>query len=236
MRRAVLRTLHGLVRLGLLLAVRTSAQEIALPPPGSDAWRPLAFPRIERHTRYTPATEDGRPILRAESACAASGLLTPLAADLARTPLLRWRWRVDEALSHAGERTRAGDDFAARVYVAFPFEPAHASVLERARRRLAAAVYGEEMPGTSLTYVWSSREPQGARWPNPFTASARMIVATSGTPRGWVDVEVDLVADFERSFSRAPPPPLFLALMTDSDGACGHARASYGDFRLAPRP
>jgi hypothetical protein len=124
------------------------------------------------------------------------------------------------------------------VYVAFAFEPARAGLLERAQRGLAAALYGEEMPGTSLTYVWASREPRGAEWPNPFTASARMIVATSGAPSsaGWVDVEVDLLADYPRAFGRPAPAPLFLALMTDSDNRCLRARASYADFRLAARP
>jgi hypothetical protein len=221
-----------------LLTRAAAAQELVLPAPGSAAWQPLAFPKIERHTRYTPAREDGTSVLHAESDCSASGLLLPLRdVALARTPRLRWRWRVEEGLAPADERSRAGDDFAARVYVAFVFEPERAGLLERAQRGLAAALYGEEMPGSSLTYVWASREPRGAEWPNPFAASARMIVATSGAPSasGWVGVEADLPADYARAFGRPAPAPLFLALMTDSDNRCLRARASYADFRLAPR-
>ena len=220
----------------LLGAAAASGQERALPPPDSAAWQPLAFPKIERHTRYTSASEDGRPVLRAESECSASGLLLPLSdVELAKTPLLRWSWRVDESLAPADERSRAGDDFAARVYVAFAFEPERASLLERAARGLAAAVYGESLPGNSLDYVWSSHEAVGADWPNPYTASAHMLVAESGTAAGWRDVEVDLLADYARVFSHGAPAPLFLALMTDTDDRCLRARASYADFRLAPR-
>jgi hypothetical protein len=224
--------------LGLLLALAggAGAQELPIPAPGTDGWQALAFPKIERQTRYVSASEDGAALLRAESECSASGLLYPLrGVELARTPILRWRWRVDEALPPADERSQDGDDFAARVYVAFAFEPERAGLLERASRRVAAAVYGEEMPGTSLSYVWVSREPAGARWPNPFTASAQMIAAESGPAGSWRRAEADLLADYERSFGHAAPAPLFLALMTDSDNRCARARASYADFRLAPR-
>jgi len=224
---------------GLLLwaAASAAAQELPIPAPGTAAWQPLAFPKIERHTRYTPASEEGAAVLRAESECSASGLLHPLrGVDLAKTPLLRWRWRVEEGLAPANERRKDGDDFAARVYVTFAFEPERASLLERAAHRLGVAVYGEELPGSSLTYVWASREPVGARWPNPFTGSAQMIVAESGAAPGWRAAEADLLADYERSFAHPAPAPLFLALMTDSDNRCLRARASYADFRLAPRP
>jgi hypothetical protein len=221
-----------------------AAQELPIPAPGSDAWRSLAFPKIERHTRYTTASEDGVRVLHAESECSASGLLHPLrGVDLEKTPLLRWRWRVEEGLAPGDERSRGGDDFAARVYVTFAFEPEGAGFFERAAHSLGTALYGESMPGSSLNYVWSSQAPPGARWRNPYTASSQMIVAASGAASGWREVEVDLLADYERAFSHAAPPPLFLALMTDTDDRCARARASYADFRFAapegvpaPRP
>ena len=47
--------------IGLLasLATAAAAQDVAIPPPGSEAWQPLTFPKIERHTRYT--TRPGQP-------------------------------------------------------------------------------------------------------------------------------------------------------------------------------
>ncbi len=221
--------------LSLLLSVAATVAAQELPIPASE-WQPLAFPKIERHTRYTTASEGGAMLVHAESECSASGLLHPLGdIDLAKTPLLRWRWRVEEGLAPRDERSKSGDDFAARVYLTFAFEPERASLFERAAHQLGSSIYGEQLPGTSLTYVWASREPAGARWPNPFTASAQVIAAASGPPGDWLDVEVDLLADYERSFGHPPPAPLFLALMTDSDGNCGRARASYADFRFAPR-
>ena len=220
----------------LLLSVAATATAEERPIPAS-GWQPLAFPKIERQTRYRMVSEGGAMLVQAESDCSASGLLQPLRdVDLAKTPLLRWRWRVEEGLAPRDERSKGGDDFAARVYLTFAFEPERASLFERAAHQLGSSVYGKQIPGTSLTYVWASREPAGARWPNPFTTSAQMIAAASGPSGDWREAEVDLLADYERSFGHPPPAPHFLALMTDSDGGCGRARASYADFRFAGRP
>jgi hypothetical protein len=180
--------------IGALGAAAASASEVALPAPGGPAWQPLEFSKIPRHTRYELVDAGGA--LRADSQCAASGLLLPLdAVDLRATPRLRWRWKVEKPIGATlDERSKSGDDFAARVYVAFAFEPERAGVWERARRRLGAALYGEDLPGSALNYVWSRGE-----------------------------------------FGAEAPVPLFLALMTDTDGTCAEARAFYADFRLLAR-
>ena len=110
------RALLPALALPLLFGAPAASEERALPAPGSAPWQALAFPKIERHTRYSEAREAGHPVLHAESECSASGLLLPLAdVDLTATPRLGWRWRVDQAVAPPDERSRAGDDFAARV-------------------------------------------------------------------------------------------------------------------------
>ena len=221
--------------IGALSAAALGASEVALPAPGGPAWQPLEFSKIPRHTRYEQV--DAGRALRADSQCAASGLLLPLdAVDLRATPRLRWRWKVERPIDAAvDERSKSGDDFAARVYVAFAFEPARAGVWERARRRLGAALYGENLPGSALNYVWSRSEPAGASWPNPFVPSSLMVSRGGGDLDTWRVEEVDLLADYARLFGAEAPAPLFLALMTDTDGTCAEARAFYADFRLLPR-
>jgi hypothetical protein len=216
-------------------AATASASEVVLPAPGGPAWQPLEFSKIPRHTRYK-VVDEGRA-LRADSRCAASGLLLPLdGVDLRATPRLRWRWKVETPIdASADERSKQGDDFAARVYVAFAFEPERASLWERARRRLGTALHGEDLPGSALNYVWTRAEPAGATWPNPFVASSAMLSRGSGAPEAWRVEEVDLLADYARLFGVEAPAPLFLALMTDTDSTCREARASYADFRLLGR-
>ena len=226
--------LLGTIALAVLLL--GAAEPRSLPPPGADAWEPLTFRSVERETVYAPLADEAG--VRAEARCAASALVLPLPdLDLARTPVLHWRWRVDRALEIEDERSKQGDDFAARVYVMFRFEPEKASLLERARQSLGQRLFGTEMPGTALNFVWSSREDPGALWTSPYVDSSRMIAVASGSADGWRSESVDVVAAYRRAFGEEPPAPLALGIMTDADNACQHAEAAYADFRFAaPSP
>lgn len=231
-----LRDAVRLVLAGLaLLAVRhVSAQEVVLPAPGTDGWRPLLLPRVDRTTTYVPFEVEGVRGVRSKSRCSASALVLPLDdVDLGRTPRLSWRWRVLEALSIEDERVKSGDDFAARVYVTFPFVREGAGVWERMRRRLAESLFGDQVPGSALNYVWSSSEPAGATWDNPFVAQSKMISLGPGPVGRWRDAEIDLRADYLALFGREPPKPSGIAIMTDSDNSCGRASAEFAAFRAS---
>ncbi len=211
-----------------------------LPEPGEEAWVPLTFPSIDRHTRYEVARPEdlpGRRAFRSRADCSASAMVLRLdGVDLARTPRLSWRWRIDEPMDLPGEETRAGDDFAARVYMMFRFEPEHAGMMRRAQQGLGRALYDEELPGVALSFVWASRLSAGRRWRNPFAEDSAMLALRSGRAPDdrWVREDVDLDAEHRRAFGRAPGVPAALAVMTDSDGSCSRAGAGFADFRLLP--
>ncbi len=227
--------LAGLVGLptGLAEASRLRT-DVALP--GSGAWKPLTFRSVERHTHYASVVVEGRPAFRADSECAASALVVPVdTATLRETPILRWRWKVEQPLDIEDERSRDGDDFAARVYILFRFQPEKASFYERARRSVGEALYGQEIPGNALNYVWSSRIERGASWPNPFSEQARMLSLGPGTGPGWRHEQVDVVADYRAQFGADPPEPIGLAIMTDSDNSCARARALFAGFHFVAR-
>lgn len=241
MRRA--RLLPGMALVApLLLAVSHAGESAAQRLPGwtEDGWKPFEFGNIERHTRYTTVDGGSEGVwLRAESDCAASARILALTdRDLHKTPLLAWRWRVDEPLRIEDERSKRGDDFAARVYVMFRFQPERASWLERLRHRLGAASYDLEPPGSALSLVWSSREPEGAIWKSPYGDESAMVVVASGARKQtgrWYSERVDLVATYRAAFGAAPPPLLALGVMTDADNTCSRARAGFHDFSLSPR-
>ena len=189
--------------------------------------------RKPRHTVYAPLEEDGVVGVRATSECAASAIYLPVAGvDLTRTPRLAWRWRIERGLEVADERTRRGDDFAARVYVTFRFDPERAPFAERLRYRLARALYGERVWGRALVYAWTSHELAGARWDSPVAAGAKMISLGCGPLPAWATAEVDVAADFAAAFADAPPPLQAVALMTDSDDTCSGATADFADLRF----
>ena len=232
----------GVLALALLLSGVSAGAESAAdhPLPGfdGDGWRPFAFGNIERETRYEVVAGE-TPWLRAESECGASARIVPLPdLDLTERPMLHWRWRVDRGLELEDERAKPGDDFAARVYVMFRFQPERASLFQRLRHRLGSAAYDLEPPGTALSLVWSSREPAGARWKSPYGDESAMRVVASGAGREtgvWYEEAVDIEAVYREAFGTAPPPLLALGVMTDADNSCGRAAAGFADFRFRAR-
>ena len=157
--------------------------------------------------------------------------------DPERWPRLAWRWRILQGLEVPDERVKAGDDFAARVYVLFDFDPARESWLGRAQRRLAEARFGEDLPWETLSYVWASGAERGAEWVSPYTDRAHVVVLQTGSARapaqgGWRQQVVDFRADARRLLGEPLPPLRGIALMTDSDQSCAEASAEFADFRL----
>ena len=222
--------------LAFALLARASAADVALSPPGTDGWKALAFPTIKRQTIYTVARIDDLDAVRAASDCAASALYLPVEhIDLARTPRLHWRWKIERGLQIADERAKTGDDFAARVYVMFRFEAARASLWERMQHALGTRIYGDVIPGNTINYVWSSHQPKGARWTSPYTASSKLMSLGDGPLPLWTEEIVDVAADYTAFFDHELPPLLAVAVMTDSDNTCQRAVAEYADFRFLSR-
>jgi hypothetical protein len=211
--------------------------EIPLSTPGSGDWQPLVFRGVANQTRYTLESFEGMEVAKAESNCGASGLVLRLdAIRLDQMPILSWRWRVDRGLDLLEEQTKAGDDFAARVYIMFEFDKSRASTFQRLRHRLAKLIYGEETPGSALNFVWTSRLPAGTVWDNPFESSAKMIALAQGANKGWRTETVDVVARYRELFRSPAPSPLGLAIMSDSDNSCQRTEAHFADFKFLPPP
>jgi hypothetical protein len=164
-------------------------------------------------TRYSLESTDGRPALRANSSAAASGLFRKVNVDLNKTPILHWSWKVDSILIGADERTRAGDDYPARVYVVFSGGVA----FWRTR---------------AINYVWSNKQPINSNWRNAFTGNARMIAVQSGSERvaEWVEERRDVLADYRNLFGAEPSNVDAVAIMTDTDNTSATATAWYGDI------
>jgi hypothetical protein len=175
-----------------------------------DGWQSKAF---AGETRYYLQNKDGRTALRADSNATASGLYREVSIDLGKTPILNWAWQVGNILPGADERTRAGDDYSARVYVVF----SGGVMFWRTR---------------AINYVWSNRQPIDSSWLNAFTGNARMIAVESGSGRVglWVNERRDVRADYQRLFGEEPGRVDAVAIMTDSDNTGTAATAWYGDI------
>ncbi len=178
-------------------------------------WKVREFKGRTRYEIGDDPEGGGGPVLAASSRGAASALYQEREIDLAVTPILSWRWRVESPLPIADERRKGGDDFAARVYV----------VSE-----------GHGLLGLPLgiTYVWANA-PAGEAWPNPFTARAVMVVVDSGPGGEWRRHERDVREDFRRYHGKDVETLDGVALMTDTDNSGTEGRAWYGDLSFRAR-
>jgi hypothetical protein len=211
----------------------------APPAPGAPpGWRHETLPKVERANAYEIVSEgDGARVLRITSSASASSLAAAPARHTATQPMLRWRWRVSRALSGSDLRTKAGDDYAARLYVLFDLPLDRLPLGDRLRLQAARALSGRDIPAAALCYVWGTAQPVGTSAPNPYTDRVRMVVAESGDAHAmqWRTVERDLRADWQAAFTGEMPPLLGIAVGADTDNTGEAVQAWFGDVVLAGR-
>lgn len=200
------------------------------------AWTPQRLPKVERPTQWRETTEQGGVVVEAHAAASASGLTRRL--DWPGDTRLRWRWQVSRSVKNGRIDAKAGDDFAARLYVIFDPPKEHLSLGDRAKLALGRARFGEGLPRAAICYVWSAREKIGHIAPNAYTDRVRMIVLDQGDAQAgqWRTHERDLAADYVAAFGHAPAPRIIgLSLMSDTDNTGDEVRARFaGIERLGP--
>jgi hypothetical protein len=145
---------------------------------------------------------------------------------------------VENLLNKADVTRKEGDDYPARIYVAFAYDPDRASLGQRVKYEAARLIYGEYPPHSGLNYIWESKAPPGTSVPNPFTDRVRMIVVDSGPARvsQWVEHERNIYQDYKKAFGEEPPLISGIAIMTDADNTQESAVAYYGPITLSPAP
>ncbi len=167
-----------------------------------------------------------------------SALYRPVSVNLYETPCLAWTWRVDETMPANDLRHRDTDDRPISVYVAYPFDPARASLWERLVRVFVELTHGSAAPGRAIAYTWGGIGRRGDVQPSPYLQSAGAIVlmrpgnAQTGL---WFDELVDIRADYERVFEDPAAEPMQVALLADSDSTSSRAHAVVRDLRFTDK-
>jgi Protein of unknown function (DUF3047) len=195
-------------------------------------WKPLTFKNIDKHTVYSLVKDQNVVAVKAESQASASGLIREIKVDPREFPILQWRWKVENVLKKGNVHRKEGDDYPARIYVTFEYDPQKLSFLDRTKYGLVKAFYGQDLPLAALNYIWESHAPKGTLVPNPFTDRAMMIVVESGTEKlnQWITEERDILEDYRKAFREDPPMINGVAIMTDTDNTGESAVAYYGDI------
>lgn len=207
--------------------------------PGGEisGWDVLKPAPNARETRYSLVRDGDKTVVNAQAEASMSGLTHPIRVDIRQFPLLRWRWKIAAPVKTADMTTKAGDDYAARIYVMFDYPLEKLPFGTRTKFRLAESFYGQKIPTAALNYVWDNRQPIGTIQPNTYTDRARMVVLRSGGNRAgeWVTETRDLQADFRAAFGEDAPDVVAIALATDTDNTGESATAWYGDIEFLPQ-
>lgn len=197
-------------------------------------WQVVHIDQRVPATRYRTLQWDGRPAVEASATASMALLARPLEIDLQQTPVLCWMWRVDAVLQQADLARKAGDDYAARVYVAFSLPPESLSVGLRMKLSLGRSLFGNLVPDAAVNYVWDNRHPVGTRAFNAYTDRAAMVVQRSGNGQAakWVAERVNVLADATKAFGALPFKATSLAIASDTDNTGETARAGFADLHF----
>ncbi len=169
------------------------------------------------NTQYEIVTLDGEEVLQARANNTASALYRQVRIDLSTTPILQWRWRIDNTFgTEIDEQSKAGDDYPARVYVV---------------KRGGLAFWRTK----TINYVWSSSGATGQRWDNAYAGrNAHMWALNSGADEQgvWIAHSRDIRADWLTAFGEEIDSLDGIAVMTDADDSDGSVRAWYDGLRF----
>jgi len=181
-----------------------------------DNWEAKEFKGL---TSYKLVDLAGTRVLKADSAGSASGLFNEQHIDLHKTPVMNWRWHIENRLGNdINEQVKSGDDYAARVYVIAS----------------GGAAFWQTK---AINYVWSSTSPVGNVWPNPYAYAGAngkmmMIALRSSTDQAgtWYSEKRNILTDLKHQFGEEIRYIDAVAIMTDTDDSHGKATAYYGDI------
>jgi len=194
-------------------------------------WQPITFSGI-RKTKYRFDMDQKKLCGRAESS--ASGLAVDFPGSLQEFPVLSWEWYISGTVKGGDVRSKQTDDYSARVYVNFERTGEGFSWWERTQAEVFQTVYGRELPGKTLTFIWGNRQTGDTIVTSPYTRHSKMIALRRGNKLAnqWVFERIDISEWFRKSFGRDPPPVHSIAIMTDTDNTGEITSACYRRIRL----
>ena len=223
--------------LSMLLAAQVSVGQFRAEGPPPSPWRVVRIDKKTPPTRYRVARIDGVTAIEGVADKSMALLARPVTVDLDATPVLCWRWRVDAPVAAADMRRKSGDDYAARVYVAFDIPNASLTAGTRFKLGIARKLFGAAVPDAAINYVWDNSNPVGTRMKSAYTDRAQLVVAETGTGRTgrWVTERADVAADFARAFGNVPGKPTQIAVAVDTDNTRSLARGAFADLHFVAR-
>ncbi|MCS6294071.1 MAG: DUF3047 domain-containing protein [Nitrospira sp.] len=201
-------------------------------------WKPLTFKKIPKQTEYVLVKDGEQVVVKATSDASASGLTKEVAINPQDYPIVHWRWKIESLLQHSDVSRKDRDDYPARLYITFAYDPDRVSFGRKLKYKAGRALFGD-IPIGALNYIWETKTPVGTIIENAYTDFAQMIVVESGPSRVgmWVEEERNIYEDYKKAFGEEPSLINGVAIMSDTDNTKERVVAFYGDieFRKAAK-
>lgn len=205
-------------------------------PPG---WHMEYFRKKKTATHFEVVKQSGNGVLHASSKCGASLLVKPASLDLTEVPILTWRWKVRSALPKGNGRRRSRDDYAARIYVSFRYDPKRVGWLKRRYFERQKKRRGFYPPGTGVCMVWANRLKKGQIVGSPYARkNVAMVAVESGNELAgeWLTERCNVLTIYRRFFKCDPPPVTGVCLSSDSDNTEASSEAWFDDIAFEALP
>lgn len=153
--------------------------------------------------------DGGVSAVRFRSANTSFSIQKEVKVDLARFPVLAWKWKVITLPAGGDFRKSATDDQAAQLFVAFS-------------------------KGKAIVYVWSTTVPKGlmqSTSPAPFT-TVKLVVMRSGPAEAgtWVSERRNVYEDYKKFFRSEPPAVYAMRLQINSQHTGTSAESYFADI------
>jgi hypothetical protein len=237
LKRAVLLTGLLVIAPALVWAQKGAILEVAkfsAGPAGSglpEGWKPLTFKKVPKPTSYELVKDGEGVVVKAVSDASASGLIKEVRIDPKEFPIVQWRWKVENLLKNSDVSRKEGDDYPARLYITFEYDPDKVSFTKKLMFKVGQAIFGD-IPIAALNYIWESKTPVGTIVNNAYTDFAKMVVVESGPQKVgvWVNESRNIYDDYKKAFGEDPPMINGVAIMSDTDDTKERVTAYYGDI------
>lgn len=200
-------------------------------------WEPLHFRNIKKYTHYMLVNDSGQTVVKAVCRGSSSGLIRYVRIDPEKYPIIEWRWKISNVFKKGDVTKKAYDDYPARLYITFKFDPEKATLMERAKYKALKLLSGKTPPAGAINYIWASNAPHGTTVPSPYTRQSMMIVVQSGKTdlNRWVIEKRDIYADYMAVFGEKPPMISGIAIMSDGNDTNQSVTTYYGDIVIRSR-
>ncbi|MCP5161941.1 MAG: DUF3047 domain-containing protein [Hahellaceae bacterium] len=198
-----------------------------------NAWQIKRFEGLAE-SRYRFETYEDEIRVYAEADHSMSLLIRSLQVDLEDTPYLCWRWQIDHVVTQANIKLKSGDDYAARVYVAFDYADHYDGFWDRLALKAVRSIYGELTPAMAMNYVWDNSHSIGYSQDNVYTGRNRMLVLQSGNGLAgtWVTEVRDVLADAQQYLGTSALVAKYIAIASDTDNTGESVRAGFSSLRF----